>query len=168
MGTGARALVVSLCVAIGLAAYAQQAPPAVQPTSVVESAKPIVTDVAGHFDPTQAVGQGANSSSAVGDAASVFASIQQASQLKIAASVNPPGSTGADVALVSIVAQDSGGLLKGMDSAAKRSLADALLTSASTAWPNASISLLISDPAGAGGTVIGNRPKGGPNTVIAS
>jgi hypothetical protein len=66
-----------------------------------------------------------------------------------------------------VIAQDSGGLLKGMDTAAKQSLGDAILTAAGAAWPNASVSLLVSGPTG-GGTIIGQRPKGGPNNVIAT
>jgi hypothetical protein len=59
-------------------------------------------------------------------------------------------------------------VLKGLDATAKKSLGDAILTAASTAWPNATISLLVSDPAGGGGQIIGSRPKGGPNTVLAT
>jgi hypothetical protein len=172
MRAATRGLIAGVCVAISMAACSQQAPPAVQsgpaPTSAVEGAVPIVTNVEGHFNPTEAVGQGANSSSAVNDVAAVFASVQQASQMRISANASPPGTTGADVTSVSIVAQDVGGVMKGMDATSKRNLGEAILTAASAAWPNASISLLISDPAGGGGTVIGNRPKGGPNTVFAS
>jgi hypothetical protein len=42
-----------------------------------------------------------------------------------------------------------------------------MLNAAAAAWPNASISLLISDASGGSGTVIGNHPKGGQNTIIA-
>ena len=46
--------------------------------------------------------------------------------------------------------------------------AEAMLTAASTAWPNASVSLLVSDPSGAGGQIVGIRAAGGTNTVIVS
>src|SRR5579859_4919914 len=173
MRSGWRAWWVGLVVASLLAACSQAAPPAEQTssgsasTSAVEGATPAGTAV-GHFNPTEAVGGGANSSSSVTDLASVFASVNQASQLKITANSSPPGATGADVQSVSVLAQDPDGLLSSLDVAAKQSLADALLTAAGAAWPNASISMLITASNGAGGTIIGNRVKGGPNTVIAS
>jgi hypothetical protein len=154
-----------------MAACGQNAAPAVEQTgpeatSAIVGATVVVTSVAGHFNPTEAVGGGANSSNPVSDIASVFASVPQASQLKISANSSPPGATGPDVQSVSVIAQDNGGLLKSLDATGKQSLGDALLTSASTAWPNASISLLVTDPSG--GTLIGSRPQGGPNTVIAT
>jgi hypothetical protein len=167
-----RALVAGLVVAIVLGACSQPAPvapTAVQSgpiaTSAVQGATPIGT-VEGHFNPTEAVGGGANSSSAVSDLATVFASVAQASQLKITANASPPGATGADVSSVSIVAQDPGTLLKGLDATAKQGLGDAILTAAGSAWPNATVSVLISDTTGT--TIIGSRPKGGPNTVFAT
>jgi hypothetical protein len=120
------------------------------------------------FNATASAGGAVVTSGDVGDLTAVFASVDQASQLNFSASATPNGATGADVQLVSVVAQDTGGVLKGMDAAAKRTFGDALLTAASKAWPNASISLLISDPAGASGTIIGSRPQGGQNTVFAS
>jgi hypothetical protein len=172
MRSAAPGLIAGLILAVAMVACSQAAPPAVQPgsggISAVEGATPAVTGVVGHFNPTEAVGGGANSSGAVNDVAAVFAGVQQASQLRITANASPPGATGPDVTSISVVAQDTGGLLKGMDATGKRTLADAILTAAGTAWPNASVSLLISDPSGAGGTVIGTRPKGGPNNVIAS
>jgi hypothetical protein len=174
MRAGALAVGVGIAIVTLLAACGQSAPaesgaaPAAGPTSAVEGATPVVGEVQGHFDPTEAVGQGSNSSSAVSDAASAFSSVQQASRLKIAANSSPPGATGGDVQTISIVAQDTGGVLKELDAAGKQNLGNSLLSAAASAWPNASISLLISDPNGAGGTIIGNHPKGGQNTVIAS
>ncbi|MBV8716931.1 MAG: hypothetical protein JO020_25830 [Chloroflexi bacterium] len=165
-----RALAAGLLVGVVLTACAQAAPPAptAEPTSAIEGVTPVVGTVEGHFNPTEAIGQGANSSSSVTDIASVFASVQQASQLRITANSSPPGATGADVQTVSILAQDAGGVLKGLNADGKQALGTALLNAAATAWPNASISLLISDPSGTSGTIIGNHPKGGQNTVIAS
>jgi hypothetical protein len=156
-------------VACGQAAPDQPSEPDIAPTSsILLGATPAVSAVEGHFNPTEAVGGGANSSSAVPDAASAFASVPQAGQLRISANASPPGASAGDVQTVSIIAQDSGGLLKGLDAAGKQSLGNAMLTAAAATWPNASISLLISDPAGAASTIIGNHPKGGQNTVIAS
>lgn len=161
-----------MVIAILLVACSQAAPsavdtPAVVPTSALEGVTPIVTGVAAHFNPTEAVGGGANASNAVADIGTVLASVPQTSQLKINANSSPPGATGADVQSISIVAQDPDGVLKAMDAAAKKSLGDAILMAAGNAWPNASVSLLVSAPAG-GGQIIGSRPKGGPNTVFAS
>jgi len=166
-----RALVAALVIAIVLAACSQGAPPAVAPTpdatSILESVKPIVTEVAGHFNPTEAVGGGAMSSNTLADVTAIFASLPQANQLKISANASPPGATGPDVTSVSVIAQDSGGLLKELDAAGKKTLGDSVLAAAGGAWPNATISLLITSTTG-GGQIIGSRPKGGPNTVIAS
>jgi len=172
MRSGVLAVVVGTLILVVLAACGQAAPeqpsqPDTQPANIL-GATPAVGSVEGHFNPTEAVGQGANSSNPVNDPASVFASVQQASQLRITANSSPPGATGPDVQSVSIVAQDTGGLLKELDAAGKQSVGNALLSAAATAWPNASISLLISDPAGSAGSIIGNHPKGGQNTVIAS
>jgi hypothetical protein len=172
MRPGALAICTSSAIVIVLAACGQAAPaepaePAAA-TSAVEGATPVVGVVEGHFNPTEAIGQGANASSAVADPANAFASVQQASNLHFTANSSPPGATGGDVQTISIVAQDTGGVLKELDSAGKQSLGNALLSAAATAWPNASISLLISDPNGNSGTIIGNHPKGGQNTVIAT
>ena len=122
------------------------------------------------FDPTAAVGGGMNSSNTVvaDDLKTVFASVAQIDKLNVTANSSPPGIRGGDVESVSVTAQDGGGFLKTLDQAAKRSLAEALLTAAAAAWPNARVSLLVSDPAGTGGQIIGSRPRGGPNTVIVS
>jgi hypothetical protein len=170
MRPGLLAVGVAIAVVSLLAACGQAAPEAepAAPTSAVEGATPVVGVVEGHFNPTEAIGQGANSSSAVNDPSSAFAAVQQASQLHFTANSSPPGATGADVQTISIVAQDTGGVLKELDAAGKQSLGNSLLSAAATAWPNASISLLISDPNGASGTIIGNHPKGGQNTVIAT
>src|SRR5579864_4655476 len=117
---------------------------------------------------TEAVGYSSNASAAVADLSQVFASVQQASQLQLTANSSPPGATGADVQSVSIVGQDKGGLLKSLDAAGKQSLGNGLLTAAAAQWPNASISLLVSDPSGGGGTIIGTHPQGGQSSVFAS
>lgn len=170
MRTGVWAVCAAAAVVVVLEACGQAAPaaPTAEPPSGIEGVTPVVATVEGHFNPTEAIGQGANASNAVADVTSVFSAVQQASQLRITANSSPPGATGADVQTVSIVAQDTGGLLKGLDAAGKQAMANAMLTAAANAWPNASISLLVSDPRGGSGTIIGNHPKGGQNTVIAS
>ena len=137
-------------------------------TSAIEGATPAAS-VEARLNPTEAVGGGALASNAISadDVAKVFATVSQASQLTFSANSSPPGATGADVMTVSVVAQDSGGLLKGMDTTAKQSLGDTILTAAGTAWPNASVSLLVSSTVGSG-SIIGQRPKGGPNNIIAT
>jgi hypothetical protein len=169
-----RSLLAGVLVGVAMAACSQTAPPAVEPTAAapqattgIEGITPVGT-VEAHFNPTEAVGGGALGSNAVSNLTSVFDALPQATQLTISANSSPPGATGPDVQSVSIVAQDKGGLLKGLDAAGKKSLGDALLTAAGTAWPNASVSLLVTDPAGGGGQIIGSRPKGGPNTVFAT
>jgi hypothetical protein len=117
---------------------------------------------------TEAVGYSSNATGVVADLSQVFASVQQATQLQLTANATPAGATGADVQSISIVGQDKGGLLKSLDVAGKQSLGGALLTAAAAAWPNATISLLITDPAGTGGTIIGQHPQGGQNSIIAS
>jgi hypothetical protein len=169
--TSTRAIVTGVVVAIAMIACGQNAAPAVQApapdaTSAIQGATAIVTGVEAHFNPTEGVGGGALGSNPVSDVTSIFATVPQASQLKITANSSPPGATGAEVQTVSVVAQDAGGLLKSLDATGKKNLGNALLTSAGSAWPNATISLLITDPAG--GSLIGSRPKGGPNTVIAT
>jgi hypothetical protein len=167
-----RALVIGVVIVIALAACSQAAPPAVAPTaaatSSVEGPTPIVTSVAGRFNPTEAVGGGAAGSTSVSDVARILAAVPQASQLKLSANASPPGAAGTEVSSVSIVAQDTSGLLKGLDKAGKQTLGEMLLNAAGEAWPNANVSLLVSDATGGGGTIIGTRPKGGPNSVIAT
>lgn len=165
-----RAVSLGLLMAIGLAACGQaaQAPvvetPGAVATSAVQGATAVGT-VEGHFNPTEAVGGGANSSSSVSNLTNIFAALPQANQLQISANASPPGATGPDVTSVSIVAQDRGGLLKGLDATGKQSLGEALLTAAGGAWPNATISLLVT---GTGAQIMGSRPKGGPNSIIAT
>jgi hypothetical protein len=167
-----RPVLVGLGIVLCLAACGQAAQaPAVETiasasnsSSTVEGATPVGTAQA-HFDPTEAIGGGSNASSAVTNLSSVLAAVPQASQLQVTANASPPGATGADVASVSILAQDSGGVLKSLDSAAKQRLGDSILTAAAGAWPNATISLLVTS---SGGQIIGTRPKGGPNSVIAT
>jgi hypothetical protein len=167
---GGRALTIAAVALAVLAACSQAAPPAANvPTGVSEAATAVVT-LEARFDATAAVGGGMNSSNTVAadDIKSVFAAVPQIGKLNLTANSSPPGAKGGDVASVSIIAQDGSGLLKELDATAKQSLAEALLTSAGTAWPNATVSLLVSDPAGAGGQIIGSRAKGGPNTIIVS
>ena len=147
---------------LAITACGQSAP--AQPASPTQPANEAPPGVSA----TEAVGYTTNANSAVADLSQVFASVQQASQLQLTANATPPGTTGADVQSISIVGQDKGGLLKSLDSAGKQSLGNALLTAAAAAWPNASISLLVSDPSGGGGTIIGSHPKGGQSSVIAS
>ena len=166
-----RGLLVGLAMLGALVACSQSSAPVntgAVATAVLESATPAAS-VDAPFNPTEAVAGGALASNAVAadEITRAFTSVPQAAQLKFTANSSPPGATGADVATISIVAQDGGGVLKDMDQAGKQSLGDAILTAAGTAWPNASVSLLVSGPAGSG-TIIGQRPRGGPNSVIAT
>jgi hypothetical protein len=122
------------------------------------------------FNPTAAIGQGANVSSAVAvdDLAPIFAAVQQSGQMRFSANATPAGARGADVQSVSIRAEDTGGVLRGLDSAGRRTLGEALLSAAAAAWPQARVSLLVVDASGAAGQIIGSRPPGGPNSVIVS
>jgi hypothetical protein len=153
-----------------LGACSQSAPPAANGPTVAADVGTAVATLEPRFDATAAVGGGMNASNALvtDDVKAVFAAVPQIDKLRLAANASPPGAKGGDVTSVSVTAQDGGGLLKELDKAGKTSLAEALLTAAGTAWPNASVSLLVSDPAGAGGTIIGSRAKGGPNTIIVS
>jgi hypothetical protein len=167
---GIDALGTALLALVVLGACSQAVPPAANvPTGVSEAATAVVT-LEARFDATAAVGGGMNSSNTVStdDIKTVFAAVPQINKLTLTANSSPPGARGGDVTSVSVIAQDGGGLLKELDSTAKQNLADALLTTAGTAWPNATVSLLVSDPAGAGGQIIGSRAKGGPNTIIVS
>jgi hypothetical protein len=130
----------------------------------------VVAGLDPRFNPTAAAGGGINASNALSadDITTAFKSVPQASQLKLMANSSPPGAKGADVQTISVIAQDTSGLLKTLDPTGKRAMGDALLTAAGGAWPNAAVSMLISDPAGAGGAIIGSRGPGGPNTVIVS
>jgi hypothetical protein len=161
---------IALVALLVLGACSQSAPPAGNAPTAVTEAPTAVTTLEARFDATAAVGGGINSSNTVvsGDLTTVFASVPQIDKLRITANSSPPGAKSGDVTSVSVIAQDGGGLLKGLDETTKRSLGEALLTAAGAAWPNASVSLLVSDPAGAGGQIIGSRGKGGPNTIIVS
>jgi len=141
-----------------------------QPSSAVTVDATVVAGLDPRFNPTAAAGGGINASNAISadDLAAAFKSIPQASQLKLTANSSPPGAKGADVQTISVIAQDTSGVLKGLDPTGKRALGDALLTAAGAAWPNAAVSMLISDAVGAGGQIIGSRGPGGPNTVIVS
>lgn len=168
----ARVLGVGLMAMVLLGACAQQSPAssANGPTAIAQVAATAETSLDPRFNPTAAAGGGINASNAVSadDISAAFKSVPQASQLKLMANSSPPGAKGADVQSISLIAQDTSGVLKGLDAAGKRVLGEALLTAAGVAWPNASVSMLISDAAGAGGQIIGSRGPGGPNTVIVS
>jgi hypothetical protein len=165
-----RPLLAAVAALMLLGACSPGAPPAATIPTAESQAATVVTTLEARFDATAAVGGGLNSSNSVStaDIKAVFAAIPQIDKLTLTANSSPPGATGGDVTSVSVVAQDGGGLLKGLDRGAKQSLAEALLTTAATAWPNASVSLLVSDPAGTGGQIIGSRAKGGPNTILVS
>jgi hypothetical protein len=171
MRNAARSLSSGFLVLIVLGACSQAstvpaAPPAV--VSTVSSAPTALASLEARFDPTAAVGGGVNASGAISadDIAKVFAAIPQAAQMRVIANSSPPGATGAAVTSVSITAEDTAGVLKTLDANAKKMLGEALLTAAGTAWPQARITLLATDSAS--GQLIGTRPPGGPNTVIAS
>ena len=136
----------------------------------VEAAPTAPSSTDPRFNPTAAVGGGINASNAISadDVTAVFNALPQASGFKMTANSSPPGAKGGDVQSVSVNCQDTGGVLKGLDAAGKRTLGEAMLTAAGAAWPNASVSLLVSDPSGAGGQIIGIRAAGGANTVIVS
>src|SRR5438270_19845 len=162
VGVGALALVM-------LGACSQAAP---SQSGLATSVAQLATDeptLEARFNATAAVGGGINASNAVSadDILAVLAAVPGANQLKVTANSSPLGAKGADVTSVSLIAQDSGGLLKTLDAAGKRTLAEAILTAAGTAWPKAGVSLLVTDPSGSGGQIIGSRGPGGPNTVIA-
>jgi hypothetical protein len=148
------------------------APPAESVPTVAPASAPAtaVASLEARFNPTAAVGGGANASNAISpeDLKLAFESVPQIDKLRITANSSPPGAKGPDVTSVSIIAQDSGGLLKGFDQAAKRGLGESLLAAAGSAWTKASVSLLVTDPSGVGGQIIGSRVPGGPNTVIVT
>ncbi len=163
-----RPLVASLVVLLLLGACSQPAPPtSTQVVATVQSVATSAATLGARFDPTAAIGGGANASGAITpeQLTTIFGSVQQASQLRISANASPPGATGAAVTSVSISATDTGGVIKTLDATARRAMADSLLTAAGTAWPQASISMLLTDP-GSGTSMVGTRPPGGPNTVI--
>lgn len=165
-----RPLAAGLFVLALLAACSQPAP--VTPTEVVATVLSVPTSAStltARFNATAAVGGGVNASGSVAEEQlkTVFAAVQQTAQMKISANSAPPGATGAAVTSVSITAEDSGGVLKTLDTAARRALGEALLTAAAAAWPQASVTLLVSDPTSSS-QIIGSRPSGGPNVVIAS
>jgi hypothetical protein len=168
---GARPVGAAVVALLVLGACSQSAAPPQgnSPTAATVAATPMAS-LDARFDATAAVGGGMNSSNSVStdDIKTVFGSIPQIDKLALTANSSPPGAKGGDVTSVSVIGQDGSGLLKGLDPTAKQSLAEVLLTTAGTAWPNASVSLLVSDPAGGGGQIIGSRARGGPNTIIVS
>ncbi len=166
-----RAFGIGLVAVVLLGACSQSSPAQTSnaPTAV-EAAPTAPSSSDPRLNPTAAVGGGINASNTISadEISNVFKSLPQASQLKMAANSSPPGAKGGDVQTVSVNCQDTGGLLKGLDATGKRTLGEAMLTAAAEAWPNASVSLLVSDPSGASGQIIGIRTAGGANTVIVS
>jgi hypothetical protein len=145
------------------------APPAESAGAPVVAAPPTpIASLEARFDPTAAVGGGANISGALSadEISRTFAPVAQAAQMRFVANASPPGASGATVTSISITAEDTGGVLASLNASDKRALGEALLNAAGTAWPQARITLLASG--GPGGQIIGTRPPGGPNTVIAS
>jgi hypothetical protein len=178
-----RAVVAGLVAMVVLGACSQSSPPPTTAPTTVSQASTAVSQAATslsegattatldpRFNPTAAAGGGINASNVISadDIVAAFKAVPQASQLKVTANSSPPGAKGADVQSVSVVAQDASSLLKSLDPDGKRALGDALLTAAGAAWPNASVSLLVTDATGAGGQIIGSRIAGGGNTVIVS
>jgi hypothetical protein len=135
----------------------------------VQTAPPAAT-LEPRFNPTAAIGLGTNVSVELtpDDLASAFAAVQHSGQMRFTARASPPGARGADVVSVSIRAEDTGGVLRGMDAMGRRTLGEALLTAAGTTWPRARVSLLVVAADGAPGQIIGSRPPGGPNSVIVA
>jgi hypothetical protein len=155
---------------IVLAACSQSAaPPAVQATApaVAQVGATAVTSVEPRMNPTAAMGGGINASNALSpdDLKAALSAVPEIDQLSLSANSSPAGAKGDAVLSVSITGQDPKGMLAKLDAAAKKSLAEAILTGAGTAWPKASISLLVT---GGSSPIVGSRQPGGPNMVIAS
>jgi hypothetical protein len=151
-----------------LGACSQPAPPA-GPTSPPIATLPPAGTLEPRFNPTAAIGLGgASAALSAEDLTPIFAAVQQSGQMRFSANASPQGARGGDVTSISIRAEDTGGVLRGLDSDGRRTLGEALLTAAGTAWPQARVSLLVIDPAGSAGQIIGSRPPGGPNSVIVS
>jgi hypothetical protein len=167
-----RALAIGTLAIALLGACSQSSPSSSSsaPAAPVEAAPTAPSSTDPRLNPTAAVGGGINASNviSVDDVANVFKALPQASQFKITANSSPPGAKGSEVQSVSVNCQDTGSVLKSLDAAGKRTLGEAMLTAAGTAWPNASVSLLVSDPSGGGGQIVGIRAAGGTNTVIVS
>jgi hypothetical protein len=151
-----------------LVACSQPAPPA-GPTAPPVATRPPGPTLEPRFNPTSAVG-GAAASAALSaeDLAPIFGAVQQSSQIRFSANASPQGARGADVTSISIRAEDTGGVLRSLDATGRRALGETLLVAAGTAWPQARVSLLVVDPSGGGGQIIGSRAPGGPNSVILS
>jgi hypothetical protein len=159
-----------LLVLLLMSACSQGAAPSAPPAGAVATVQSFQTPLASleaRFDPTAAVGGGVNSSGAISadEINRTFASVGQAAQLRFTANASPPGAVGPAVTSISITAMDPSGVLTPLDATAKKSLGEALLNAAAASWPQARITLLAS---GTGGQIIGTRPPGGPNTVIAT
>jgi hypothetical protein len=93
-----------------------------------------------------------------------------AADLRFMANASPVSAGGSDVTSISIKAEDTGPVLKSLDQPARKALGEALLAAASTSWPNARVTLLVSDPTGKtpGQIVATHDPKSGANTVLAT
>jgi hypothetical protein len=166
LGSGLLVLVVlGACSGSGSSQPAPAAPPAVVAT--VEGLPSAVASLEARFDPTAAVGGGVNASGAITpeEITRIFGSVPQAAGMRFAASGSPPGATGSALTSVSITAEDTAGTLKSLDANAKKSLGESLLNATASAWPQARITLLVTSTGG--GQIIGTRPPGGPNTIIA-
>jgi len=166
-----RAAGIALLGVVLLVACSQSSPSQTSnPPTSVEAAPTAPSSNDPRLNPTAAVGGGINASNVISadDINSVFKALPQTSQFKMTANSSPPGAKGSEVQTVSVNCQDTGGVLKSLDAAGKRTLGEAMLTAAGTAWPNASVSLLVSDPSGAAGQIVGIRAAGGTNTVIVS
>jgi hypothetical protein len=140
------------------------------PTAPPVETPPPAATLEPRFNPTAAIGLGANASAALtpDDLAPAFAAVPRSGQLRFTATASPPGARGADVVSVSVRAEDTASVLRGMDAMGRRMLGEALLTAAGTAWPRARVSLLVVAADGAPGQIIGSRPPGGPNSVIVA
>jgi hypothetical protein len=121
--------------------------------------------------PTTAGSPGATAapgSVAPNDLDKALASVPQASRLQITANASPPGAKSGDVTTVSLIASDTSGVLKSLDASGKRTLADGLLNAAGTAWPNATVTLLLSDASDPSSQIIGSHAPGEANTIVVS
>jgi hypothetical protein len=165
-------LLLGIATLLALAACSRPPPQsdAQGPTALPVETPPPAATLEPRFNPTAAIGLGVNVSAALtpDDLAPAFAAVPQSGQMRFTATASPPGTRGADVLSVSVRAEDTAGVLRGMDATGRRMLGDALLTAAGTAWPRARVSLLVIAADGAPGQIIGSRPPGGPNSVIVA
>jgi hypothetical protein len=171
LNTNAGASIAALTVLAVLAACSQGAPSAQSvATAIVEVPTAVVATLEPRFNPTSAVGGGANASNAVStdDLNALLAGLPQATAFKVTANSSPAGARGAEVTSISLNVQDTAGVLKSLDQAGKRTMVETLLNAAGTTWPKATVSLLVTDATAGGSPIIGSRPPGGPNLVLVS